>query len=97
MQRSSLETFLHEQCHIVPGEKIPFAEFYQKFAEWLDPEERYQWSKIKVSRGLPSDTPSGMCGNNKTFIGNLSWEPIGNKEISSPYICVNGRLQHRDQ
>ena len=97
MQRSSLETFLHEQCHIVPGQKIPFAEFYQKFVEWLDPEERYQWSKIKVSRGLPADTPSGMCGNNKTFIGNLSWEPIGNKIISSPYICINGRLQHRDQ
>lgn len=96
MQRTSLETFLAEQCHFVPGAKILFSEFYQKFSEWLSPEERYQWSKIKVSRSLPSDMPTGAGIDNKRFVGNISWQPPQNTEQSPPYISINGKLQLKE-
>ena len=95
MQRTPLESFVRDQCHPAPGAKILFAEFYEKFIEWLDPEERYQWSKIKVSRGMPSDTPVGASTDNKRFVGNISWTPVED-ETGSPYICVNGRLRIKD-
>jgi hypothetical protein len=96
MHRTPLESFIREQCYPAPGQKILFAEFYEKYINWLDPAERYQWSKIKVSRGLPSDTPSGASNDNKRFIGNLSWTPVESSRDTKPYICVNGRLRFRD-
>jgi len=57
MQRTSLERFIKDECFYSIGHKTFFADFYEKFFQWVEPEERYQWSKIKVSRGLPSDTP----------------------------------------
>ncbi len=96
MQRSSLETFIQNQCHSAPGEKVLFADFYTKFTDWLDPEERYQWSKIKVSRGMPSDTPVGAHADNKRFIGNLSFAPANDKADVTPYVCINGRLRIKD-
>jgi hypothetical protein len=97
MQRTLLESFLMEQCHQVPGAKVAFSEFYDRFIEWLDPEERYQWSKIKVSRGMPSDTPVGAAADNKRFIGNLSFSPPDeNKPDVAPYVCVNGRLRIKE-
>jgi hypothetical protein len=91
MHRTPLETFIKEQCHPAPGQRILFAEFYERFVKWLDPGERYDWSKIKVSRSLPSDTPCGAGTDNKRFVGNLSWTPA--EQDSKPLICVNGRLK----
>ena len=96
LQRSPLETFIREYTHYVPGEKIPFADFYERFVAWLDSDMRYEWSKIKVSRGLPSDTPSGAANENKRFVGNLSWEPVQQKKNVRPYVAIGGRLRLKD-
>jgi hypothetical protein len=96
MQRTSLESFVKEQCFPAPGEKVLFAEFYEKFVAWLDPEERYQWSKIKTSRGMPSDTPVGAATDNKRFIGNLSFSSVEIAPDALPYVCFGSRLRIKE-
>jgi len=96
MQRSPLEEFISDQCYYSPGNKILFADFYDRFAKWLDPGVRYEWSKSKASRALPSDTPSGASGGgNQRFVGNLSWEPCKDED-ALPYICANSRLKIKE-
>lgn len=96
LQRTLLEVFIKEKCFPSSGGKILFAEFYTKFIEWLDTEERYQWSKIKVSRGMPSDTPVGAGTDNKRFVGNLLLVPPTKESTDPPYICVAGRLRPKE-
>jgi hypothetical protein len=96
MQRSPLESFLKDQCFPSPGHKVLYSEFYERFVEWLDPEERYQWSKIKVSRAMPSDTPVGASTDNKRFVGNLTFTQVDVTPDDLPLICVNGRLRDKD-
>jgi hypothetical protein len=96
MSRSPLETFINVKCHTAPGEKILFSEFYDRFILSLDPEDRFDWSKQKVSRSLPSDTPSGASeGRSQRFIGNLSWETAKYPD-GLPFICVNSRLKMKE-
>jgi hypothetical protein len=96
MSRSPLETFINVKCHDAPGEKILFAEFYDRFLLSLDPEDRFEWSKQKVSRSLPSDTPSGASGGrSQRYIGNLSWEKAKYPD-GLPLICVNSRLKMKE-
>ncbi len=96
MSRSLLETFIGENCHYAPGEKILFSEFHEKFIRSLENEERFDWSKTKVTRGLPSDRQSGASGgNNQRYVSNISWKPPKNLE-AIPFVCVNGRLKLRE-
>jgi hypothetical protein len=93
LTRDPLEQFIVENCHAVPGEKILFAEFYERFQEWLMPEEKHDWTRRKVSKSLPHNHPSGVYTDNKKFIANLSWEPRQPQPDARPWIVVNGRLK----
>jgi len=96
MARSALETFINVQCHFAPGEKVLFSEFYDRFMESLDPEDRFEWSKKKVSISLPSDTPSGASGGKgQRYIGNLSFAPAKDPD-GAVFICVNSRLKLKE-
>jgi phage/plasmid-associated DNA primase len=96
MSRDSLEAFIHDNTHYAPGEKILFSDFFDKFIEWMDTSERFEWSKTKVSRALRSDTPSGSAGGkNQRYVGNLSWEPAKDPD-SMPLVCSNGRLKQKE-
>jgi len=95
MSRTGLQAFIQEQAHYAPGQKIPFVDFYEAFVKWLDPTERFEWSKAKVSRALPTDTPSGASGgNNQRFVGNLSWHEPEDPD-GAPFYSANGRLKLR--
>jgi hypothetical protein len=96
LSRSALEIFIRDECHFAPGHKIPFAEFFERFHKWVDNDERSRWSKIKVSRELPSHTPSGASTDNKKFVGNLSWEPVTVPKGAIPYTRVDGRLRQEE-
>lgn len=51
--RSELEEFVESQTFPAPGHIIPFAEFYDKFAKWLDqPTPIPDWSKITVGKQI---------------------------------------------
>ncbi len=96
MSQDSLQVFTKEVAHYAPGEKILYAEFYEKFITWMDTSERFEWSKAKVSRALPSDTPGGASGGkNQRYIGNLSWDPPKDP-TAAPFICVNSRLKLKE-
>lgn len=96
MARSPLEAFIQVKCHPAPGEKILFSEFYDRYLKSLDAEDQYEWSKQKVSRSLPSDTPSGASGGNgQRFVGNLSWDPAKDPD-GAPYYCINSRLKLKE-
>lgn len=96
MSRSGLESFIQITTNYAPGEKILFSDFYEKFLNWMDPSERFEWSKSKVSRSLPSDTPPGAAGGrNQRYVGNLSWDKP--KDIKGmPLISINGRLKLKE-
>lgn len=92
LNQSLVQQFISEQTYFVPGEKIPYSEFYSRFIEWLPPRERPIWTKYKVTHSLPADHPSGACTGNKRYIGNLSWtqkEPASGAKL---WTVCNRRL-----
>lgn len=98
LARDPLQQFIAEECHSAPGEKILFAEFFEKFSQWLAPEDKYSWTKQKVGRGLPPQFPCGAHTANKRYIGNLSWTPPPEGgSANPPWIVVNGQLKARVQ
>jgi hypothetical protein len=94
LNRDPVETYIMECCFPVPGEKIPFAEFYDRFLAWLPESEHKNWHRQKVSKHLPVKYPVGACTNNKRYIGNLSWEP--STKVGTPYVAINGRLRQTE-
>jgi len=89
--RSSLETFIEEKCFHVPGECIEFAEFYDEFTRWLDPNEIYDWSKVKVGRNIPDKYPKGRReSDNHLCLGNMAWEKM--ESTKKPLIFRKNKL-----
>ena len=75
--KTALELFLTEKCHYVPGKTILFSEFYEAFKDWLDPNEVFSWSKVKVGKELPKAIyPKGRVrGSDPSYqIGNISFQ-----------------------
>jgi hypothetical protein len=91
--REAIDQFILENCFALPGEKILFSEFFDRFQDWLAPEEKHAWTRRKVSKSLPHGHPSGVHTDNKKFIANLSWEPKQANTDAQPLIVVNGRLK----
>jgi hypothetical protein len=92
-QRSQLEQFIQESCFKVVGSRILFTEFCDRFLEWLPPDEVSRWSKQRISRELPENTPAGVHTGNKKYVGNLSWEDIETTTGAFEWISSNGRLR----
>ena len=89
---SALQTFITERCHNSPGHCIKFSEFFDKFVDWLDSTERFEWSKIRVGRELPPQNPKGrvISEAGQFYIGNLSFEP--HTEVSGKFVVRSGNL-----
>ncbi len=89
--RTALEVFLDEEIHHVPGHRILYAELFNKFQEWCDPNEIHQWSKIKFGRELPSKYPKGRASDSGSqfYIGNMSFTP---GKAATPYVVHKGSL-----
>ena len=73
MSRSLLDVFFDEQTEEAIGEQILFSEFFQKFVEWLPPGERGQWSRIRVSHGVPMRHATKTGSGNRTYLTNILW------------------------
>jgi hypothetical protein len=89
---SPLELFIDERCHKIDGASIRYAEFYQQFQAWLDPEEAGNWSKIRVGRELPRQYPKGrMYEDGAQFhVGNLSLVP--DVKACKPFVLKDQKL-----
>ncbi len=92
-KRTLVEHFIAEQYHVIVGERVVFKDFYNRFLEWLSPDERSAWSKQKVKHQLPLNCPTGVCTGNQTFIGNLTNQEKEPKPNTRPWILINGRLR----
>lgn len=92
---SLLEAFVAQECKHVPGAILKFSDFYQKFGEWLDNSELTYWTKIRVSKSLPLDYPTGAVPKyaNQKFIGNLQFNDSIELPKKYKMICVNGKLE----
>jgi len=75
INRTPLEIFLEEMTYDAPGEMILYSDLFNKFLEWLDPGEIYNWSKIKFGRELPIQYPKGrvMSQGAQFYVGNISF------------------------
>ena len=58
-----------------PGHCIPFDTFFDRFLKSLDPADRKNWTKIRVSKMLPLANSSIRGAGNQCSIANLSFEP----------------------
>lgn len=91
VNKTPLEQFIDEQCFLIDGECILFSEFYDKFIKWLDPNERDFWTKIRLSRMLPSTVTQGRSvSNNQKMVGNISFT-MGTSN-GKRYVNRNDRL-----
>lgn len=73
-QRSALMEFIDEQCFAAPGEVILVSEFYDKFKESLEMNQRHLWSKRKVSGEMPDWVVKGRMTNDANWhFGNISF------------------------
>ncbi len=91
-----LEIFLSEHCFPVDGKMLKFSEFYERFQEFLDPDQISRWSRIKVGREMPGCYPKGRSPqNNHVMLGNIAWAPREPEEpILTKLILQNEQLVH---
>lgn len=60
--------FAAERYIVDPASRVFFKGFFEEFIDWLPPEERGNWSKIRISRELPFASKNGR-GNKKLILG----------------------------
>lgn len=88
---SLIDQFVKECCYAVPGKMILFVDVYNKFIDWLPSENRHEWSRIKFGREFPSIFPKGQHHMNKTYIGNISFDPITEAEKGKKPYTLNSK------
>ena len=89
--KTYLEMFIDEVCCHIPGEKIKYSDFFERFKEWVDPNQVHFWTIQRIGRELPNKFPKGRQPKDGQFyIGNISF----NKEAKpgNPYILVGDKL-----
>ena len=64
--RNSLEEFVADCCYEAPGVLTPFKDFFDKFYESLTVNEKGDWSKQRVIKGIPSASPRGRTATTKS-------------------------------
>lgn len=70
-----LDIFLEEVCHYAPGQTVLYADFYERFKEWVDVDQLGIWTKIRVGRELPKPYVKGrLQKNNQIYVGNVSFD-----------------------
>lgn len=91
-----LDEFIREECVEIVGNLLPFTDFYERYKKFLDVSIRGEWTKIRVSKNLPSKFPSGSSTrhNNQKYIGNLAFKDSEIVDCDGrPVICVEGTLR----
>lgn len=91
LNQSQLEVFITEKCQHAAGRMLKFSDFFDKFQEWLDPNEISRWSKVRVGREISPIYPKGRNRKNGQFyLGNICWTGVETDEVAE------GRCVSRD-
>jgi len=97
LNESDLERFIRESCDSIFGSVIKQSEFYELFMAWIDPEEAYKWSKIRVGKELPAQYPRArLRGSGQFYIGNIMWKEGEKPKKPQKYIVVDGYLEYEN-
>lgn len=92
LNQSPLDGFIEEMCIPTPGQMIKVSEFYNKFYNWLDPNEQGKWSKIKMNRSLPPQFPKGRRRKDgQHYIGNIWWAGEPPIDPTTNRLVLNGK------
>jgi len=90
--KNPFEEFLEEQCYYIPGERISFKDFYDRFCMGLSEVEKSIWTKRKVISSLRHNQPFGKGSKNTRYIGNISFEPPGFDTPTHQYVRQDDAL-----
>jgi hypothetical protein len=83
--KDELQSFIEDKCYYCPGQRINFAEFYERFKESLPGNDVSKWSTKRVSMGIPSKFPRGKCTDDpNAYIGNITFDLAA--EPGPPYV-----------
>jgi hypothetical protein len=94
LNETPLERFITDNCVFKDGALIKFSEFFDKFTDSLDFEDRNNWSKIRVSRELSSTVPRGrQHGTGQFYLGNIAWRDFENEILDHKIILKDGYLE----
>jgi phage/plasmid-associated DNA primase len=73
--QTELEQFIAQCCENTPERHTLFADFYDRFQQWLPPGEKHAWSKKRVSSELPIRHPTIAKTGNKLYVSHLTLKP----------------------
>lgn len=90
-EQSLLDSFVSEHCHHVPGAKVLYAEFCDKYEWWLAERGIGRFNRPQLWRSLPPQFAYGIMHSNRRWIGNIAWEP--SEPIGARFERVDGRLK----
>ena len=94
LNETPLERFIADNCILTEGAQIKFSEFFEKFHETLDFEDRNSWSKIRVGRELSSVVPRGrQRGTGQFYLGNIAWKDFENEVADHKLSLKDGYLE----
>lgn len=75
VNETELQSFIKEKCFAIDGQRLAFADFYEKFKETIPANSVINWSKKRVSMEIPSQFPKGKCTDDpNSFIGNITFD-----------------------
>jgi hypothetical protein len=91
---TALERFVEEKGHDVPGSMISQSELWTQFQEWLDPDDRSEWTKTKVGHEMPMQFPKGKNPKDgQNYFGNIACDPPAEGAPNLPkLVVVKGKL-----
>ena len=94
--RSPLEEFLDEQTFEIPGAMILYADLWNKFEQWLEPNDANEWTKQRMGRELPLKHPKGrvLSDGARFYVGNIAFS----KSVShNPRLTLQGQNLETEQ
>ncbi len=69
--KSPLENFIDHECEFDLGGKVLFKEFYERFFDWLDADDKPHWGRKWTSKAMPERHATARGTDHKVFITNL--------------------------
>lgn|GEM_PF-1125720 len=85
------ETFLEENCFVIPGSRIKFADFKKMFYSDMDDVNKSIFTETAIRKRLSEKGfPVGRSGGNVTCVGNLSFDD--RTQPTEPYVQSGKRI-----
>lgn len=91
---SLLQTFIRERVRFVPGHLTSIAEFHAAYNSWLDPDERYGWTKQRISKELPPEFKKGRYTDSQWYWANVTLDADATNR--PPFDVLNEKLVQQE-